>query len=101
MYEVHTFVAYGEAREGNDQNYPVGERHPIVVFCRQRIHSDHDYERVEAVARRNGWAELEVAHAGVIVPERLNGSLSDLQDCFVKALQSGGTVLSFRRWVSN
>lgn len=100
MYEVHAFVAYGEAQEGNDRNYPVGERHPIVVFCRQPTYSDHDYERVEKVARRNGWGDLEVAHAGVIVPERLNGTLSDLQDCFVEALEKGGTVLSFRHWVS-
>ncbi|ASK35346.1 hypothetical protein [Alloalcanivorax mobilis] len=99
MYEVHAFVAYGEAREGNKPDFPIGERHAIIVFCRHPINSGHDYSRLEAIALYNGWGALEVAHGGVIVPERLNGALANLQDCFIQAMEQGGAVMPFRDWV--
>jgi len=100
MYEVHAFVAYGEATDQQAPEYDAGERYALIVLCRQPRYSFHDYARVERIARRFGWDDLEVSHCGVLQPERLNGNLSDLQDSFIEALEQGGTVLPFRDWLS-
>ncbi len=100
MYEVHAFVAEGEATEAQAPEYDAGERYALIVFCRQPRDSRHDYTRVEEIARRFGWNDLHVSHGGVLQPELLNGDLSDLQDSFIEALHKGGSVVSLGEWLS-
>lgn len=76
--EIHMFSAVAEAGAGC--GYPPGERHPMLIFVRQRPGSPHDLAAAAAAAKAAGWREVDITRAGTLPPDA-----GDAMDPVVKA----------------
>lgn len=90
MYEAHVYLAEGDAlpREGSIR--PIGERHPLIIFVRQHVNTDHDLKLCEDEAYKIGWGDLEIKKAGIARNlEAIKAKGIEYQEAYETAMSEG------------
>ena len=92
---VHMFLAKASAQNGNEADYPKGERHSMIVFLSQELISNHDWEKAESIIHEAYWDDIEFVKAGVIGPENVDGKDQVFSECYEEALSNGSAMLVY------
>lgn len=92
-FEIHMYMAV--ARAETTEKYPAGERHPVLVFLRQREHAEHDFSAAESVASEAGWAEVDFTKAGILPAEAEETMEEVFRSHYRAALNVGKSLLVY------
>lgn len=94
-YEVHAYL--GEANTPKDSNYPEGERHPIITFCRQDYDSEPDIDLAKSCTLDLGWSGAEFNKSGVFksIDSLNNEKNSEFLDQYIQAIETGSALTIF------
>lgn len=92
MSEVHIFTGIATSLDQQVTNYPVGERHSLMIFLRQSIGSDHDWDAAEALVVAASWGEVDLKRGGTLTTE---DTLGDFQEMYDTALSNGGAIVVY------
>jgi len=68
MFEIKLFLGTAAAEAGSALGYPAGERHALLVFCRQLRGSEPDWALARSVTHEAGWREIEFLKASTVDP---------------------------------
>ena len=96
MFEVHIFQATANATIENVGPYRQGDRHAMLIMCRQSADTEHDWAEAERRAAESGWSEFKFQRAGTLSAENLNGKDADFRDAFEHAMHGGCGVIVYR-----
>jgi hypothetical protein len=94
--EVHVFFAIASALSGNKSDYPVGERHAMLLFLCQQKDTGHDLKLAEHMISNARWDNIDFRKAGFLSPESLNGKDQVFIDCYESALATGSALLVYK-----
>jgi hypothetical protein len=92
-HEIHMFSAVAEAGAGC--GFPHGERHPMLVFVRQRPGSPHDLAAAAAAAAAAGWGEVDITRAGTLPPDAADAMDPTVLAAYARAVESGTGLTVF------
>jgi hypothetical protein len=95
MFEVHIFEATAKATIENGGAYRLGDRHAMLILCRQSADTEHDWAEAESRAAESGWSQFRFQRAGTLSAENLNGKDADFQDAFELAMHGGCGVIVY------
>lgn len=90
--EIHMFLAVAQAAAPG--RYPLGERHPMLIFVRQAPGSEHDFAAAEAAALKAGWADVDFTKAGTLPPEAAAAD-EPFRSCYAAALADGDAIMVY------
>ena len=93
MYEVHLFRGEGTVGDGNSLGYEAGARHPVIVFSRQPIASEHDFPLAKERAEGAGLLDVDLQRGGTLQVERINSP--QFGDAYERALSSGFAIIVY------
>lgn len=92
-HEMHMFSAVAEAGAGC--GFPPGERHPMLIFVRQRPGSAHDLAAAAAAAGAAGWREIDITRAGTLPPDASDAMDPVVQAAYARAVETGAGLTVF------
>jgi hypothetical protein len=92
-HEIHMFSAVAEAGAGC--GFPHGERHPMLIFVRQRPGSAHDLAAAAAAAGSAGWREIDITRAGTLPADASAAMDPTVKAAYARALDSGTGLTVF------
>jgi hypothetical protein len=96
MYEVHIFEAEASVTDANVGPYCIGNRHAMLIFSRQAVGTEHDWQAAEENTRKSGWGDFSFQRAGTLIAENLNGKSSEFREAFEHALSQGCGIIVYR-----
>lgn len=95
-FELHVFLATAEARNFEAAGCAPGERHSLLIFCRQPEGEEGDQPLARKSASAAGWTAIKLERSKCLpvtaVPEQ-----AVLRDAFNEALKEGFAVVAHRR----
>jgi hypothetical protein len=94
MYEIHLFLGTASAGKENKFAYAPGERHAVLVFSRQPIGTEHDWQFAASHLEGAGWTHIELQRAKNMDAPNLNTDPT-FSTAYEKALAQGGTVIVY------
>lgn len=94
VYDVHVFLATGEAKAKNDVGCKAGELHSLLVFSRQAAGSRADESLARKGAAYAGWRHVKLERSRVLAAPPAEATLRAAYD---DALALGCSVLADRR----
>lgn len=94
MYEVHVFLATGEAKAKNEVGCKEGEIHSLLVFSRQPAGAAADASLARRGAAYAGWRHVKLERSRVLP---MPPAESTLRAAYDDALALGCSVLADRR----
>lgn len=95
-FEVHVFLASGEAKKSNEAGCKAGERHSLLVFCRQPEGQEADERLARKSAAAAGWTAVKLERSKRL-PVTAVPQEPVLRDAFNDALAEGFAVVAHRR----
>jgi hypothetical protein len=63
LFEIKLFLGTAAAEARSALGYPAGERHALLIFCRQLRGTEPDWALARLAAREAGWREIEFLNA--------------------------------------
>ena len=95
-FDVHVFLATACARDSVAAGCPKGERHSLLIFCRQPEGEAPDEQLARRGASTAGWREIRLERAKRLP---VNAVPQDpvLRAAFQEALKDGVSVVAHRR----
>ena len=94
MHEVHVYLAEGDVLSRDNAIRPIGERHPLMIFWRQEINTEHDLDLCTKEAYKIGWGNIEIKKAGTINNSKtLNSKGAEYLEAYKEAMSSGSYLL--------
>ena len=95
-FELHVFLATAEAKNSEAAGCAPGERHSLLIFCRQPEGEEGDRPLARKSASAAGWTAIKLERSKCLpvtaVPEE-----AVLREAFNEALKEGFAVLAHRR----
>src|SRR5213075_190899 len=96
VYELHIFLATAAAKDSYAAGCEPGERHSLLIFCRQAEGEDPDERQARKCASAAGWTAIKVERSKRL-PVTAVPQEQVLRDAFREALKDGFAVLAHRR----
>jgi hypothetical protein len=94
MYEVNLFMGTGAALDANQDAYPAGERHALLIFSRQPQGTEPDWAAAEAIVTSKGWCDVQLQEGSLVNPHMLDSD-PDARPCYEQALVHGWALIVF------
>jgi hypothetical protein len=94
MYEIHLFLGIATAGVENQFGYPFGERHAMLVFSRQPVGTDSDWELAASHLDGSDWTEIEWERATIIDAPSPN-THPTTQAAYDDALAKGSAIIAY------
>lgn len=92
-FEIHMYSAVAVATDRT--GFATGERHPLLVFLRQAVASEHDTAGAVKAASQAGWIGVDITKAGTL-PDDAGATMADpVRSAYVSAVEGGAGVLAF------
>jgi len=92
-HEIHMFSAVAEAGAGC--GFAHGERHPMLIFVRQRPGAPHDLAAAAKAATNSGWREVDITRAGTLPPDAADAMDPVVKAAYDRAVDSGAGLTVF------
>lgn len=92
-FEVHLYAAVAMAESA--ESHAAGQRHPMLVFLRQPVGTEHDLPAAAAVAESAGWVEVDFTKAGVLPAEAEPTMDEGFRTHYLAALDAGHSLLVY------
>jgi hypothetical protein len=93
--EVMLFRALAAATGENTLGYPKGERHPVLIFLREKAGASPDWAKAAAELTRRGWSDVTISEAAVVSVASLDSVHPHATACYQDALNDGFAALVF------
>lgn len=90
--EVHIFLGTAIIAEDHTSNYPIGEKHAILLFLREDIGSEYNLTRAKEIIRSCKLKMPEFTKIGRLDPNRISDKH---RDCYKEALESGSALVLY------
>ncbi len=95
-FELHVFLATAESKKLEEAGCPVGERHSLLIFCRQPEGEEGDERLARKSASAAGWTAIKLERSKCL-PVTAVPQEPVLRDAFNDALKDGSAVVAHRR----
>jgi hypothetical protein len=95
MCEVHLFRGEATVGHGNSLGYKPGGRHPVIVFSRQPVGSDHDFALATQRAEGGGLLDVTLHRGGTLRVESINSKSVQFGVAYERALSHGFGVIVY------
>lgn len=92
-HEIHMFSAVAEAGAGC--GFPHGERHPMLIFVRQRPGTPHALAAAAAAATTAGWREVDITRAGTLPADAADAMDPVVKAAYTRAVDNGAGLTVF------
>ncbi len=92
-HQIHLYMAVAEAQSA--LRHAPGELHPLLIFLRQEIATDHDFAAAAAVAERAGWTRVDFTKAGILPDDAGEHGDAAFLSCHAAAVQRGDALLVY------
>ncbi len=92
--QVTMYRAQAVAGPDNEQGFPAGGRHTLLVFIGD-YSNRYDWQRAERVATERGWLEIEFDKAGRITAEQVMQQDQTIRQSYTEANTSGEAMVAF------
>ena len=91
-FEIHMFLAIAKSAS---TYYPADERHALHIYLRQPLKTEHNWAAAEAIAIKNGWAQIAFKKAGTLPPESKERTDAPFRSCYEAAVRDGDSILVY------
>jgi NADH dehydrogenase FAD-containing subunit len=92
-YEVHLYSGTACITQKSTHNYPVGEKHAILLYLRAERGSEYDERKAEKLVTGAGLTGVEFSRVGKISLERV--ALSENKKYFDTALKNEFSLIVY------
>lgn len=96
VFDVHVFLATAQAKDGFTAGCTPGERHSLLIFCRQAEGEAADERLARKCASAAGWTAIRLERSKRL-PVTAVPQEAVLREAFREALKDGYSVVAHRR----
>jgi hypothetical protein len=96
VFEVHVFLGTATAKNSKDSGCVEGERHALLIFCRQPEGEAADEPLARKSASAAGWTAIKLERSKRL-PVTARPEEAVLRAAFADALKEGFSVVAHRR----
>ena len=91
---VYMYLATGVATEANEDGYPPGEKHSMLIFL-AGYSENYDWKAAEQVATQRHWRDVEFGKAGRITTEQVAAQDRTIRESYADALEQGSALVVY------
>lgn len=92
-YEVHIYSGTACITEKSSYKYPVGEKHPILLYLREEENSEYDPIEAEQIVSNLGLDNVEFSRMGKVSHDK--ATISNNKEYYHNALKSGSSLVLY------
>ena len=96
VFELHVFIATAAAKDDPVAGLHKGDRHSLLIFCRQAEGEEADERLARKSASASGWSEIRLERSKRL-PVTAVPQDAVLRAAFNDALKEGFAVVAHRR----
>jgi len=91
--EIHIYIGSACVGEKSNLQYPIGERHPFLLYLRADKNSEYNAIEAETVIADIGLDEIEFTKVGKLSPEKVNND--EKREYYKNAIERGATLIVY------
>lgn len=91
--EIHMYSAVGKV--GTVPGCAAGDHHPLLIFLRQNVASEHDLGAAAAAATQRGWNDVDITRAGTLPADAGASMGGAIRDAYEAAVETGEGLMVF------
>jgi len=95
IWEIHIYLGTAAITEKSNYNYPIGERHPFLLYLKANRESEYNHVDAEQVVSRSGLDGIQFSKVGKLDPAMVNNE--EKREYYDNAMKNGSTLILYTK----